>query len=93
MFVGQPCCDQLLNNIWYDKMQPFHSNLSGRIRLLLSICTFGLLAPALVPFRNPQLAFEYSLNERKQNNDLMINQKEEEENILLKPPKTNRYRF
>ncbi|CAF0911252.1 unnamed protein product [Rotaria sp. Silwood1] len=77
-FVGQPCCNQLLNNIWYDKMEPFQSAISQRIRLLLSICTFGLLAPVLVSFRKEQLVQNMFFNERNRKNELIINEKEEE---------------
>jgi hypothetical protein len=81
-FVGQPCCDQLLDNIWYDKMEPFQSTISDRIRLLFSICTLGLLAPVLVAFRKEQCIDQY-----QRINELTINQKEEE--IISR--KTKRY--
>ncbi|CAF4117301.1 unnamed protein product [Rotaria sp. Silwood2] len=77
-FVGQPCCDQLLNNIWYDKIEPFQSTTLQRIRLLLSICTFGLLAPLLVSFRKEQLLQDVLFNERTINNEFRVNEKEEE---------------
>ena len=84
-FIGQPCCDQLLNNIWYDKMQPHQSNISGRIRLLVSVWTFGLLAPFLVAFRTEQ-----SWDQEKTPDELVINQREEEKEELI-PKKTKRY--
>jgi hypothetical protein len=75
-----------LNNIWYDKIEPFHANLSGVIRLLLSICTFGLLAPVLISFREDELVSDNFFNEQKRNNEA------EEKKVLL-PRKMNRYRF
>ncbi|CAF1110172.1 unnamed protein product [Rotaria sordida] len=78
-FVGQPCCDQLLNNIWYDKMEPFQSTTLQRIRLLLSIFTFGLLAPFLVSFRKEQLLQDDFFNEFNRKNELIINEKDNEE--------------
>lgn len=53
-FVGQPCCDQLLTNIWYDKIVAVQSGLKDRICLMLSIGTFGLLAQFLLDFRAEQ---------------------------------------
>jgi hypothetical protein len=84
-FIGQPCCDQLLNNIWYDKMEPFQSTIPDRIRLLIGVCTFGLLAPVLVTFRKEQC-----FNQEKRVNELIINQREEEGKELI-PRKTKRY--
>ena len=82
-FVGQPCCDQLLNNIWYDKMEPFQSTLSKRIKLLLSICTLGLLAPILITFRDEHPAPNYFENDRKKNYEMTVNEIEEETKELL----------
>jgi len=68
-FVGQPCCDQLLTNIWYDKIEPYQANLSNRLRLLLSISTFGLLSSILLCFRK-----EKYFHEEKFDQQLIINQ-------------------
>ena len=57
-FVGQPCCDQLLNKIWYDKIEPFQTNISKRIRLLIGVVTFGLFAPMIISFRPEQFQLE-----------------------------------
>jgi hypothetical protein len=65
-----------LNNIWYDKIEPFQSAISNQIRLLLSVCTFGLLAPMLVAFRKEQY-----FDEHKQ---MIVNQRKEEELKLRK---------
>ena len=59
-------------------MEPFQSTKSHRIRLFLSICTFGLLAPVLVSFRKEQISQDLLSTESNQNNELMINQKEQE---------------
>jgi len=89
-FVGQPCCDQLLNNIWYDKMEPFQTTYRGRIGLLLSICTFGLLAPVLILFRKEKSFDDFPDNERE-NHQMTLNQKEEDETTkALLPKRTKR---
>ncbi len=75
-----------MNNIWYGKIEPFQSGTSDRIGLLLSICTFGLVAPLLISFRKEQF-----FDEPKQINQLIINQNEEEEEKELKPKKIKRY--
>ena len=72
-FVGQPCCDQLLNNIWYDKMEPFQTTISNRTGLLLSLSSLGLLGPILMNFRKDQ-----ELIEEKRVVELNINEKDEE---------------
>jgi hypothetical protein len=54
-------------------MEPFQSTKSGRIRLLISICTFCLPAPIPVEFRK-----EHCLNQDKRINELVISQNEEE---------------
>ena len=66
-FVGQPCCDQLLDKIWFGKIEPFQSSFRKRSALLLSFCTFGLLAPFFVSFREETLVEENFLNNRKRN--------------------------
>lgn len=76
-FVGQPCCDQLLNNIWYDKIEPNQSS-SQYLQILLSICTFGLLAPALVSFRKQQRTSKNLRYNQKGNNELTVNETAED---------------
>lgn len=72
-FVGQPCCDQLLNNIWYDQMEPFQTSISNRMSLLLSLSSLGLLASLLINFRKDQelieekRVFQLNINEREEN--------------------------
>ncbi|UJR10750.1 hypothetical protein I4U23_014938 [Adineta vaga] len=87
-FVGQPCCDQLLNNIWYDKIVPFRSTLSEQIRLILAICTFGLFAQFLISFRTEQDSSEAYFDENNPNDELKINEGEEKRET--KPLKTKR---
>jgi hypothetical protein len=90
-FVGQPCCDQLLNNVWFDKMEPYQSTLVKRIGILLSILTFGLLAPILVSFRQNESDSnsDYILNKQKQDYGMTVNEAEEDTKDLL-PKTTNR---
>ncbi|CAF1054407.1 unnamed protein product [Adineta steineri] len=87
-FIGQPCCDQVLNNIWYDKMEPFQSTLSDKIKLILGISTFGILAPFLVTFRTEQSLLNYTFEEDRQINGIKINEIEEEKKQLK--PITNK---
>jgi hypothetical protein len=68
-------------------MEPSQSTISNRIGLLLSICTFGLLAPVLISFRKEQIFDEY-----KRINEMTVNQSEEEKKVL-KPRNINRYVF
>jgi hypothetical protein len=81
----------LLNSIWYDKIEPFRTTISDRIRLGLAIGTFGLLAPVLVSFRQEQALTNSFFEERRPSNQLKINEKEERKE--LQPQKTNRYMF
>jgi len=83
-FVGQPCCDQLLNNIWYDKMETFQSTLRQRFGLLLSFCTFGLLAPFFISFRQENLPSDSLSNQRKRNYQMTVNETMEEEEEMRK---------
>ncbi|CAF3112137.1 unnamed protein product [Rotaria sp. Silwood2] len=82
-FVGQPCCDQLLNSIWHDKIEPVQFTLIQRIGLLLSLCTFGLLAPLFVSFRKSKSAPIYFDNDRKRSNKMSVNETEQETKPLL----------
>ncbi|CAF4283363.1 unnamed protein product, partial [Rotaria sp. Silwood2] len=82
-FVGQPCCDQLLNSIWHDKIEPVQFTLIQRIGLLLSLCTFGLLAPLFVSFRKSKSAPIYFDNDRKRSNKRSVNETEQETKPLL----------
>ncbi|CAF3990732.1 unnamed protein product [Rotaria sordida] len=82
-FVGQPCCDQLLNNIWYDKIEPAQFTLLQRIGLLLGIFTFGLLAPFFVSFRKYKRTPIYFENDRKRNYEMTVNETEQETKPLV----------
>ncbi|CAF3341207.1 unnamed protein product, partial [Rotaria sp. Silwood2] len=77
-FVSQPCCNQLLNNIWHDKIEPIQFTLLQRIGLLLSICTFGLLAPVFITFREDKSAPIDFNNDRKRTNYITVNETEQE---------------
>ncbi|CAF1216246.1 unnamed protein product, partial [Rotaria magnacalcarata] len=83
-FVGQPCCDQLLNNIWFDKMKPFQFTLRERGQVLLSIFTFGLLAPVLIKFRENKSDSANFDNDRKKNYEMTVNETEQDEKSLLR---------
>ncbi|CAF1134485.1 unnamed protein product [Rotaria sp. Silwood1] len=82
-FVSQPCCAQLLNSIWHDKIEPTQFTLLQRIGLLLSICTFGLFAPVFVSFRKVKSAPIDFVNDRKRNNNMIVNETVQETKQLL----------
>ncbi|CAF4967766.1 unnamed protein product [Rotaria sp. Silwood1] len=81
-FVSQPCCDQLLNNIWHDKIEPIQFTLLQCIELLLSIFSFGLLAPVFITFREVKLAPIDFNNDQKRNNFMTVNETEQERKSL-----------
>ncbi|CAF0766794.1 unnamed protein product [Rotaria sp. Silwood1] len=86
-FVAQTCCDQVLNSIWYDKIEPGQFTLLQRLGLLLSVCTFGLLAPFIVPFREEKLVpIDFVNDQKKKNYAMTVNETEQEIKPLL--PKT-----
>jgi hypothetical protein len=64
-------------------MEPFQSSLRQRFGLLLSFCTFGLLAPFFISFRQENLPLDYLSNQRKRNYEMTVNEtmKEEEEEM------------
>ena len=79
-FVGQPCCDQLLNNVWYDKLDTYQSTMFKRLSILLSFLTFGLLAPFLISFRKQPESTDkdrFHLHSTK-NYGMMVNESHEE---------------
>ncbi|CAF0881591.1 unnamed protein product [Adineta steineri] len=81
-FVGQPCCDQLLTNVWYDKLEPLQLTMPKRIALILSLCTFGLLAPFLLSFRKPESetdSIDNFLHNQNKTYGMTVNETEEEE--------------
>ena len=53
-FIATPCSVQAMENIWYDKMLPDNTK-SSPLSVILSILTFGLLAPAIITYRQCQL--------------------------------------
>jgi hypothetical protein len=86
-FVGQPCCDQLLNNVWYNKMEPLQSSFSPWFGILLSIFTFGILAPVpkLVAFRKEESSADDFPFDQKETYEMTVNQtKEEDEEEMRK---------
>lgn len=61
-------------------MEPFEPSTMQRLKSLLSICTFGLLAPVLIKFRkreqnpdeffsNPEKKYEMTVNQEKADDD------------------------
>ena len=91
-FVGQPCCDQLMNNIWFDKIVSFRSTLSDRLRFMLAVSTFGLLAQFIIPFRTEQELPKHDFEDHNQQKQLKINQ-EDDSKDEIKPSKPYRYVF
>src|SRR5438132_11446792 len=87
-FVGQPCCDQLLDNIWYDNMNPFQSTFTKRIKLFLSFITFDLLAPIIVSFCEAKSSSDDSPNNKKRIYEMTVNQTEDEEETKKLLPKS-----
>jgi hypothetical protein len=82
-FVGQPCCDQLLGNIWYNKIDSARTDTLKRLRLLLSICTFGLLAPAIIQFREKASESDRSHKDQIKDYEMTVNETEAEKKELL----------
>ncbi|CAF1144579.1 unnamed protein product [Didymodactylos carnosus] len=50
-FVAQSCCVQAMTNIWCDKMHLDQTKKRSKLALLLGFLSLGLLAPAMVRFR------------------------------------------
>lgn len=63
-------------------MEPFQSGISKKIRLLSSICTFGLLAPFLISFRKEKSSEEDFYHKRDSSHQITINQTEQEKSVL-----------
>ncbi|CAF4466447.1 unnamed protein product, partial [Didymodactylos carnosus] len=73
-FVGQPCCDQLLTNIWYDKINPIQTQMKKKLSVLFNILTFGLFAHFIVNFRVERMVKNQTIK-----NELIINENEQSE--------------
>ncbi|CAF4244059.1 unnamed protein product, partial [Adineta steineri] len=52
--VGTACFDQTLTEVWYNKLSMRNSQTSTRPLQFLSIITFGLLAPKIIPYREKE---------------------------------------
>ena len=63
---------------------------SKKFTLMLSICTFGLLAPYLVSFR-AEKSTEADFDSVQKRNEMMNVNESEEENQVLLPKITKRY--
>lgn len=79
-FVGQPCCDQLLNNIWHDRIEILQTKVHY-VKFLISCLTLGLCAPFLLKFRqveesgkdvvhNVRDSYEMTVNENGDTTDM-----------------------
>ncbi|UJR35044.1 hypothetical protein I4U23_027820 [Adineta vaga] len=84
-FVGQPCCDQLLNNVWYDKLDSYQSTIIRRLLILLSICTFGLLGPLVVSYRKPdeRESERFDHQHEKKDHEMTVNETVDETRALI----------
>ncbi|CAF4965190.1 unnamed protein product [Rotaria sp. Silwood1] len=55
-FMGQPCCNQVLNNIWLNQLQPnYRDSRLYPTYITISVFTLGLLAPLLLQYRSNNL--------------------------------------
>ena len=73
-------------------MEPFQSTLRQRFGLLLSVLTFGLLAPFFVSFRKIEKPSEPIFDNQKRNYLMSVNQTEEDNEMTdkLLPSSTRR---
>ncbi|CAF0954182.1 unnamed protein product [Adineta steineri] len=53
--VGTACFDQTLTQVWYNKLSMKNNQTLTRPAQLLSIMTFGLLAPVTIPYRKKEI--------------------------------------
>lgn len=52
-FINSRCFNQVLNRQWYGALdQTTNQEMSSKMFFLLSIISFGLTAPWLLPYRN-----------------------------------------
>ena len=72
-FVGQPCCDQLLTNIWFAKMEPSRSSTILSIPFVFSVATLGLFAPFLLAFREEKCLPLNDSNDRRRSHEMAVN--------------------
>lgn len=50
-FVAAPACVEAMDNIWYDKIDPYQTKISRGVARCLSFFSLGLLAPFIVSYR------------------------------------------
>lgn len=46
-FLGEPCCEEVMNNIWFDKLLPMKKTTLNVVKLVIALLTLGLAAPLL----------------------------------------------
>ncbi|CAF1480220.1 unnamed protein product, partial [Rotaria sordida] len=60
--VKTACFHETLNQVWYDKLSLTNSHISAKLLQILSILTFGLIAPWIISYRKEN---QESLNNTK----------------------------
>ncbi|CAF0798563.1 unnamed protein product, partial [Didymodactylos carnosus] len=58
-FFATPCVDELLNQIWYDKLAMANVNVSAKPIILVNLITLGFLAPCWVSYRKREVETQY----------------------------------
>ena len=86
-FVGQPCCDQLLTNIWFAKMEPSRSSTILSIPFVLSVASLGLLAPFLLAFRQKKHLSTNDPTDRRESHEMVVNSRGDEDKDSSVRPK------
>jgi hypothetical protein len=71
-------------------LEPYQSTLIKRIGIFISICTFGLLAPLLISFRQDESDSDYFHDNLRKNYGMTVNETEEEAKRDLLPKTTKR---
>ena len=51
LFIATPCCVQAIKNVWNDKTDPSRSEGFRSLWTVIAFFSLGLLAPALVTYR------------------------------------------
>lgn len=64
-------------------MEPIQFNWKDLFKVLLSIFTFGLVAPVLLTFREEKEELNFYNDDSKENYEMVVNQTEEEAKPML----------
>ena len=51
-FIATPCCVKAMENIWYDKIQPYGWSTGNLVAMVVSLASLGFLAPFVYRFRH-----------------------------------------